>query len=143
MGDLFRHIKHEGFLSEIMLNLKSEFAQPHQLISKEGDVADSFYMIRKGTAAAFRGSNAKDIKHALMLSAGMGFDEIGLLADNVLRITSVVALDWCDLGFIEKVDFARLTGYFPKQKKLLESYALQKIEVCCLIMPHSDRKDYA
>ena len=96
--ELFQTVKNSGFLAEIMLKLKSEFAQPYQLICKEGDVADSMYMIRKGVAAAFKGKNVKDIKSALMLVKGQGFDEIGLLADNVLRTASVVSLDWCDLG---------------------------------------------
>merc|ERR1712096_473871 len=102
--------------------------QPHQLICKEGDVADSMYMIRKGTAAAFQGKSAKNIKSALLLTAGNGFDEIGLLADNVLRTASVVSLDWCDLGYITKQDFAALIEYFPKQRRLLEAFALEKIE---------------
>jgi len=126
--ELFKSIKNASFLAEIMLRLKSEFAQPYQLICKEGDVADSMYMIRKGIAAAFQGKAVRDIRTALLLRSGQGFDEIGLLADNVLRTASVVSLDWCDLGYLTKRDFAALIDYFPKQRKLLEAYALDKIE---------------
>ena len=114
------------------MRLKSEFAQPYQLICKEGDVANSMYMIRKGVAAAFNGKNVTDVQSALLLSSGQAFDEIGLLADNVLRTASVVSLDWCDLGYLTKQDFATVVDYFPKQRKLLEAY------VHSLVSSHDD-----
>ena len=111
-----------------MMQLKSEFAQSHQLICKEGDGADSMYMIRKGTAAAFQGKSAKNIKSALLLTAGQGFDEIGLLADDLLRTCSERQPRLCDLCYITKQDFAALVEYFMKQRKLLEAFVLENIE---------------
>lgn len=126
--ELFKHIKNSAFLSEIILKLKSEFAQPYQLICKQGEVADSMYMIRKGVAASFKGVKVKDIKSAALMSSGQGFDEIALLADNVFRLNSVVSLDWCDLAFLTKQDFTKLIEYFPKQRKKLEEYAAEQLD---------------
>ena len=53
---------------------------------------------------------------------------VQLLADNVTRTASVVALEWSDLVYITKSDFQGLISSFPREQFKIYKYGESKIK---------------
>ena len=68
------------------------------------------YIIRKGFTAVYRGYTRRDIQSAVILGAGQAFGEISLLADNITRTASVVALEWVVCALPSYPTFLDLDG---------------------------------
>lgn len=98
------------------------------------------YIIRKGFTAVYRGFTRRDIQSAVILGAGQAFGEISLLADNITRTASVVALEWVDMAVITRDDFESLISDFPREQLKMAKYAESKIKSWKLIRQREDEK---
>ena len=97
-----------------------------QVICKQGDAADAFYLIRSGMVKV---SNAMPGGEMVRTYLGRGdyFGEIGLLF-NQPRGATCTALDTVSLVKIGKEDFEQMLTSFPKVKEMLTEVAETRIK---------------
>jgi CRP-like cAMP-binding protein/Fe-S-cluster-containing hydrogenase component 2 len=111
----------ETFLA--LLNQKVELVTfgKSQVICKQGDPADAFYLIRSGMVKV---SNALPGGEMVRTYLGRGdyFGEIGLLF-NQPRSATCTALDTVSLVKIGKADFEQMLANFPQVKETLTQVA--------------------
>merc|ERR1712096_126108 len=110
----------DEFIAELMLAMRLDFASPFSIIIQQGSVGHSMYIIRKGFAAVYRGHSKQDVASTVILGAGQAVGEIALLADDLTRTASVVALEWLELAVIDKQDFQALISSWPKERFKLQ-----------------------
>merc|ERR1712096_377755 len=124
--EFFRYLS-DNFITELMFKMSSEFYSPFSIIIGQGSIGASMYVVRKGFAAVYRGGSRQSISSTVILGPGQAFGEISLLADDLTRTASVVALEWTDLAVINKCDFDDLIEFFPQEKFKMQKYAEKKI----------------
>ena len=116
----------ETFLA--LLNARVELVTfgKGQVICKQGDAADAFYLIRSGMVKV---SNAMPGGEMVRTYLGRGdyFGEIGLLF-NQPRTATCTALDTVSLVKIGKDDFEQMLTNFPKVKEMLTEVADARIK---------------
>jgi CRP-like cAMP-binding protein/Fe-S-cluster-containing hydrogenase component 2 len=122
----------ETFLA--LLNQKVELVTfgKSQVICKQGDPADAFFLIRSGMVKV---SNALPGGEMVRTYLGRGdyFGEIGLLF-NQPRSATCTALDTVSLVKIPKPEFEQMLANFPKVKESLLKVAAARLKA-------SDQKD--
>jgi monovalent cation:H+ antiporter, CPA1 family len=97
--DLFADLSDQQ-LERVQKLLKARFAVPRELIVREGDVGDACYFIASGAAeVVFPGRR-------IPLGSGDLFGEMALLS-GMTRQADVVAMTYCRLLVLRKVDFDR------------------------------------
>ena len=84
---------------------------PGQVICRQGDPADSFYLVRIGFVKVSQAHPGGDMVLAY-LSRGDYFGETGLLAGDI-RTATCTALDHVELVRIGADDFNRMMSEFP------------------------------
>ncbi len=94
---------------------------PGQVICKQGDAADSFYLIRLGFVRVSQSYPGGELV-LTYLSRGNYFGEIGLLGGGV-RTATCTALDHVELVRIKAEDFRSMIENFPGIRKALEEVA--------------------
>ncbi len=97
---------------------------PAQIIARQGDAADSFYLVRIGFVKIFEAYPGGELVLAY-LSRGDYFGEIGLLGGGV-RTASCTALDHVELVRIPGDDFREMVARFPGVRSGLEAVALER-----------------
>ena len=111
-----------------LLNAKVELVTfgKSQVICKQGDPADAFYLIRSGMVKV---SNALPGGEMVRTYLGRGdyFGEIGLLF-NQPRSATCTALDTVSLVKIDKADFEQMLENFPKVKETLTQVAETRLK---------------
>jgi CRP-like cAMP-binding protein/Fe-S-cluster-containing hydrogenase component 2 len=116
----------ETFLA--LLNAKVELVTfgKSQVICKQGDPADAFYLIRSGMVKV---SNALPGGEMVRNYLGRGdyFGEIGLLF-NQPRSATCTALDTVSLVKIGKADFEQMLENFPKVREALTEVAEARLK---------------
>jgi predicted MFS family arabinose efflux permease len=89
------------------------------VIIREGDPADSFYVLRSGQVdVSARGEGAQP-KHLRTMSAGSYFGEIGLL-EQIPRTATVTAIQDCQLYRISGDDFLNALNAAPASQPFLD-----------------------
>jgi CRP/FNR family cyclic AMP-dependent transcriptional regulator len=107
---------------EIIARIAREAGYPAGArLVEEGDVGDSFLVIRRGAAAVDRGG-----RHLRDLGAGDFLGEIALL-DGGRRTASVVATEDIDAIVIDRSGFERLMDEFPVIRFDLVSALTQRL----------------
>ena len=91
------------------------------VICRQGDVADAFYLVRIGFVKVTEQHQGDDLVLAY-LGKGSYFGEIGLLANGV-RTATVTALDHVELVRIDGTDFQEMLSRFPDIKRDLTAVA--------------------
>jgi CRP-like cAMP-binding protein len=94
---------------------------PGQVICKQGDPSDSFYLVRIGFVKVSENHPGGELVLSY-LSRGDFFGEIGLLGGGP-RTATCTALDHVELVRISGEDFAEMTGKFPAIRQGLEAIA--------------------
>jgi CRP-like cAMP-binding protein/Fe-S-cluster-containing hydrogenase component 2 len=116
----------ETFLA--LLNQKVELVtfDKSQVICKQGDPADAFYLIRSGMVKV---SNAMPGGEMVRTYLGRGdyFGEIGLIF-NQPRSATCTALDTVSLVKIAKADFEQMVANFPEVTKTLTRVAETRLK---------------
>jgi CRP-like cAMP-binding protein/Fe-S-cluster-containing hydrogenase component 2 len=91
---------------------------PGQVICRQGDPADSFYLVRIGFVKVSQNHPGGEMVLAY-LSRGDYFGETGLL-NNDVRTATCSALDHVEVVRISAEDFANMNQQFPKVRHQLE-----------------------
>jgi CRP-like cAMP-binding protein/Fe-S-cluster-containing dehydrogenase component len=100
---------------------------PGQVIVRQGDVADAFYLVRLGFVKV---SEAHPGGEMILTYLGRGgyFGEMGLLGGGV-RTATCTALDHVDVVRIKGEDFTLMVQRFPDVRASLEQVAAERAEM--------------
>ena len=99
---------------------------PGQVICRQGDAADAFYLVRIGFVKVSQAHPGGEIVLAY-LSRGDYFGETGLLHGDV-RTATCTALDHVELVRIGAADFGRMIEQFPDVRRKLEAVERDRME---------------
>jgi CRP-like cAMP-binding protein/Fe-S-cluster-containing dehydrogenase component len=99
---------------------------PGQVICRQGDPADSFYLVRIGFVKVSQSHPGGEMVTAY-LSRGDYFGEIALLQGDV-RTATCTALDHVELVRISGEDFNRMVNEFPQIRQRLEAVQEQRLQ---------------
>jgi len=97
---------------------------PGEVIVRQGDVADAFYMVRMGFVKVTERHPGGDVV-LTYLGRGSYFGEMGLLGAGV-RTATCTALDHVDVVRISAVDFSLMLAQFPDVRAGLEKVARER-----------------
>jgi len=114
-----------GFVMGLLKSMKPLICMTGDYIIRLGEIADSMYFIRKGTAKVV-GSDT-DGSVIAQLGEGSYFGEIGLLKEGK-RTTSVVACTDCMLFSVDRDSLIQILEQFPNHRAFLEKIAEQRLE---------------
>ena len=123
---VFKSLTHEfvGYLRDRVELLR--FA-PGQVICRQGDPADSFYLIRIGFVKVSEHHPGGEMVLSY-LSRGSYFGEIGLLSDEGIRTATCSALDHVELVRINRDDFRAMVESFSQVRISLEAVAKERLD---------------
>jgi CRP-like cAMP-binding protein len=99
---------------------------PGQVICRQGEPADSFYLVRIGFVKVSQSHPGGEMVTAY-LSRGDYFGEIALLQGDV-RTATCMALDHVELVKISGEDFNRMIDQFPEIRRRLEAMQQQRLQ---------------
>jgi CRP-like cAMP-binding protein/flavoprotein len=106
----------EGLTDDFLNHLRDRVEllrfEPGQVVFRQGEPADSFYLIRTGFVKVTQQFPGDEMVLAY-LPRGSYFGEIGLLAPQGVRIATCTALDHVELVRIKAVEFALMLERFP------------------------------
>ena len=97
---------------------------PGQVIARQGDAADSFYLVRIGFVKISENYPGGELVLAY-LSRGDYFGEIGLLGGGV-RTATCTALDHVEVVCVSGDDFRQMVERFPNVRRGLEAVAEER-----------------
>ena len=120
---LFNSLSPE-FLDHLRERVELVRFAPGQTIYRQGEPADSFYLVRLGFVKVSQTYPGGELVLAY-LSRGDYFGEIGLLGGGP-RTAGCTALDHVELVRIQGEDFARMVEQFPAVRRGLEQIAAER-----------------
>ncbi|MGC1966558.1 MAG: cyclic nucleotide-binding domain-containing protein, partial [Candidatus Acidiferrales bacterium] len=100
---------------------------PGQVICRQGEAADSFYLVRIGFVKVSQTHPGGEMVLAY-LSRGEYFGETGLL-ENTMRTATCTALDHVEVVRISAEDFASMTEQFPGVRRKLEEVGHERVKM--------------
>ena len=112
------------FIERLMENVKLVRLSPGQVICKQVEPADSFYLVRIGFVKVTEKYPGGEMVIAY-LSRGDSFGEIGLLGAGA-RTATCTALDHVELVKIAAEDFNAMVEMFPGVRRGLEQLAAER-----------------
>jgi len=115
---IFAELTHE-FIDGLRDKVELLRFSPGQVICRQGDVADSFYLVRIGFVKVSQTHPGGEMVLAY-LSRGDYFGETGLLKGDV-RTATCSALDHVEVVRISAADFASMNRQFPEIRHKLEA----------------------
>lgn len=114
----------DEFLAELRSRVSLVSYEPGEVICKQGDPADAFFLIRIGFVNVSRAFPGGDVV-LTYLSRGQAFGEMGLLGAGV-REATCTALDNVEVVRIAEPDFRRMTEAYPEIRERLLAMAEQR-----------------
>ncbi|MGO9539296.1 MAG: cyclic nucleotide-binding domain-containing protein [Terriglobales bacterium] len=114
------------FIDHLRVHVELLRFQPGQVICTQGDVADSFYLVRLGFVKVSQHRPGGDIVLAY-LARGSYFGEMALLTGTP-RIATCTALDHVEVVRIPGDDFQLMLDRFPDIRQKLEAEAAEHVE---------------
>ena len=115
----------EEFIDHLRQNVELVSYNQNQVICREGEEADAFFLIRSGMVRVSQAMPGGEIVRSY-LSRGDYFGEIGLLR-AVKRTATCSALDAVDVVKIPASEFNLMLEKFPDVRAQLELVALERI----------------
>jgi CRP-like cAMP-binding protein/Fe-S-cluster-containing dehydrogenase component len=112
------------FIEHLKESVELQRFAPGQIISNQGDPADSFYLVRIGFVKISESYPGGELVLAY-LSRGDYFGEIGLLGGGV-RTATCTALDHVEIVRISGDDFRQMVERFPTVRQGLEKVAAER-----------------
>jgi CRP-like cAMP-binding protein/Fe-S-cluster-containing hydrogenase component 2 len=100
---------------------------PGQIICRQGEAADSFYLVRIGFVKVSQTHPGGEMVLAY-LSRGEYFGETGLL-EHSMRSATCTALDHVEVVRISAEDFASMTEQFPGVRRNLEEVGHERVKM--------------
>lgn len=98
-----------------------------EVVFKQGDDADAFYLVRYGFVKVFSGDGRGSEKVLAYLKEGHYFGEMALIKEGVKRTATVQTTNRTELIKISRDDFQKLLEIHPNLKRNLE-YIIKKRE---------------
>ena len=99
---------------------------PGDVIIRQGDPGETFYLVRSGTVEVTRRAGAAGAEdHITTLGPGTCFGERALMEDD-LRNASVTAAEEVEVYALAKVDFWTLLGQIPNFRHLIKKMDLKR-----------------
>jgi putative ABC transport system ATP-binding protein len=95
------------------------------VIIRQGDRGETFYLVRSGTVDVTRRIAARPEYHVTTLGPGTCFGERALIEDE-LRNASVVAAEEVEVYALAKGDFWRLLGQIPNFRGVIKKIDLKR-----------------
>jgi len=115
----------EAFIEHLRENVELVSYNQNQLICKEGEEADAFYLIRSGMVRVSIALPGGEMVRTY-LSRGDYFGEIGLLR-SIKRTATCTALDAVDVVKIPAVEFNLMLEKFPAVREQIEQIAAARL----------------
>jgi CRP-like cAMP-binding protein/Fe-S-cluster-containing dehydrogenase component len=112
------------FIEHLKKNVDLLRFAPGQIIAKQGDAADSFYLVRIGFVKISENYPGGELVLAY-LSRGDYLGEIGLLGGGV-RTATCTALDHVEVVRVSGDDFRQMVEQFPNVRRGLEAVAEER-----------------
>jgi CRP-like cAMP-binding protein len=112
------------FIEHLKSNVELLRYAPGQVIARQGEAADSFYLVRIGFVKISEAYPGGELVLAY-LSRGDYFGEIGLLGGGV-RTATCTALDHVEVVKISGDDFREMVARFPNVRAGLEAVAAER-----------------
>ncbi|NJK91486.1 MAG: cyclic nucleotide-binding domain-containing protein [Blastochloris sp.] len=122
---IFESLSQE-FLQEMCSHASLQTFHKNQVICREDDPADCFYLIRQGLVKVSQAMPGGEMVRTY-LSKGDYFGEIALLK-NMPRTASCTAVDTVDLVRIAATDFQNMVEKFPEVRSAMEEVADQRMK---------------
>ncbi len=116
----------DDFLDHLRKTVELVRYAPGQVICKQGDPAESFYLVRIGFVKVSETYPGGELVLAY-LSRGNYFGEIGLLGGGV-RTATCTALDHVEVVRINGEDFKQMIERFPQIRRGLEAAAQERLQ---------------
>jgi CRP-like cAMP-binding protein/Fe-S-cluster-containing hydrogenase component 2 len=116
----------EEFIEHLRQNVELVSYNQSQVICKEGEEADAFYLIRSGIVRVSQDLPGGEIVRSY-LSRGDCFGEIGLLK-SIKRSATCIALDAVDVVRITAGEFNMMLEKFPDVRAELDAVAEARLE---------------
>jgi len=117
----------QDFIDHLRDRVELQRFAPGQVICRQGDPADSFYLVRIGFIKVSEDHPGGELVLSY-LARGNYFGEIGLLSDEGRRTATCTALDHVEVVKIHREDFREMVGRFPQVRASLEAVARERIE---------------
>jgi CRP-like cAMP-binding protein/Fe-S-cluster-containing hydrogenase component 2 len=114
----------DDFINYLKEHVELVRVDPGEVICRQGEAADSFYLIRIGFVKISETRPGGELVFAY-LSRGEYFGEIGLLG-GIGRTATATALDHVEMVRISKEDFDRMVEQFPRVRRGLEKLAAER-----------------
>ena len=115
---LFKDLDPE-FIDQLRKKVKLQDFEPGEVIFRQGDVPDAFYLVRRGCIKVTQTQPGGDLV-LTYLGQNDSFGEIGLLR-NVKRTATCTALDHVEVVKIEKAHFDFLTHCYDEFKARMDN----------------------
>jgi CRP-like cAMP-binding protein/Fe-S-cluster-containing hydrogenase component 2 len=116
----------DSFLERLRSRVSLVSYEPGEVICREGEAADAFYLVRVGFVRVSRNFPGGEMVSAY-LSPGQAFGEMGLLGEGVRQATCT-ALDNVELVRFGADDFRAMTSEFPEVRARAEEIAASRRE---------------
>ena len=128
--ELFRNVSDE-FLERLRVNAEIVTYEPGEVICRQGELADEFYIIRIGFVKVTQGRPGGEMV-LQYLSRGQYFGEIALLSRSegkeAFRTATCTALDHVEVVAISGEDFVSLVAQFPEARRMLAAEAEKRLK---------------
>lgn len=121
---MFRSLSSE-FLEHVRSRVELVQFQPGDVICRQGEIADAFYLIRIGYVKVSQTHSGGEMVLAY-ISRGQYFGEIGLLGEGE-RTATCTAIDHVETVRIMKEDFDLMMQQFPNIRSQLEQVAQERL----------------
>lgn len=115
----------QDFIDRLRNRVELVSYSPGEVICRQGDVADAFFLVRMGHVKVFEAYADGQNLVLSYLSRGQYFGEMGLLGGGE-RTASCSALDHVELVRIGKDDFHEMTSRFAQIRRELEQVAHER-----------------
>src|SRR5262249_54521053 len=115
----------DEFLNRLRDHVELVRVNAGQVICRQGEAADSFYLIRIGFVKVSQALPGGEMVVAY-LGRGSYFGEVGLLGGGA-RVATCTALDHVELVRIQAEDFHAMTKQFPAVRQILTNVARARL----------------
>jgi CRP-like cAMP-binding protein/Fe-S-cluster-containing hydrogenase component 2 len=116
----------DDFLADLRNRVELVRCAPGEVICRQGELADSFYLVRIGFVKVSQAHPGGEMVLAY-LSRGDYFGEIGLLEGDS-RVATCTALDHVELVRISAEDFSKMVDRYPEIRKKLEAVEQDRLQ---------------
>jgi len=121
----------EGVPSDARLALADQFAlrtfADGEQIMKEGEVGDTFYLIRSGSVSLSVGGVSGEVVFSATLGEGEFVGEVALLTGRP-RTATIIAKGPAELMELSRADFDAIAGIHPSVRTVVQEYLRRRAE---------------